>query len=89
MGALPPLRKLALTNPRLCLQLFVSAFLAHQYRFSGPFADPAAAAAVYLARPRGDMLESSITGVHLVLAWLLSFIWPRFTPNFGPLTHQA
>ena len=82
-GSLPPLRKLALANPRVCLKLWASAFSAHQYRFAGPFPDPKGASAVYLLRPIGNILESVVTGSSLMLAWALSFVFPTYKPNFG------
>jgi len=82
IGALPPLARIFFTKPKLWFKLMFSSFTMHQYRLTGPFANPAVAAKVYERQPVGDFLECSITAIFLLLAKILSLIgFRQFTPN--------
>jgi len=85
-GSLPPLSKLFFSKPKIWWKLMFSSFTMHQYRFQGPYANPAVAEKVYEKVPVGDFLECSITAAFLVTSKVLSLIgFQEFTPNFGEL----
>ena len=46
IGALPPLATLFWSKPKLWFKIMFSSFTMHQYRLTGPFANPAVAAKV-------------------------------------------
>lgn len=82
IGALPPLRKLFFSKPKVWYKLMFSAFTMHQYRLQGPYANPKMAEAVYEKVGVGDFLECSITAAFLVTAKVLSLVgFSDFTPN--------
>ena len=82
MGSLPPLVSLFFTKPLLWWKIMFSSFTMHQYRFRGPYANPAVAAEVFERSPVGDFLECSITAAFLITAKILTLIGFReFSPN--------
>ena len=82
IGALPPLMYLFFFKPLIWWKIMFSSFTMHQYRFQGPFANPAVAEPVYEKQPVGDFLECSITAAFLVTAKVLSlFGFADFKPN--------
>ncbi|KAJ8604717.1 hypothetical protein CTAYLR_006564 [Chrysophaeum taylorii] len=81
-GALPPLRRLFFTKPKIWWKIMFGPFTMHQYRLVGPYANPELAARVYSKQPVGDLLESSITATFLIMAKTLSLLgFKQFTPN--------
>ena len=87
IGALPPLWSLFFFKPLIWWKIMFSSFTMHQYRFTGPFANPAAAESVYKKQPVGDFLECSITAAFLLTSKILSLIgFSEFKPNYGSLT---
>ena len=59
-----------------------SSFTMHQYRLTGPYANPAVCEPVYNKSPAGDFLECSITAAFLITAKILSILgFKQFTPN--------
>lgn len=81
-GALPPLRKLFFTKPKIWWKIMFGPFTMHQYRLVGPYANPEIAERVYAKQPVGDFLECSITAAFLVLSKTLSILgFKQFTPN--------
>lgn len=82
IGCMPPLGELFLTKPNLWLKIMFGPFTMHQYRISGPYADPKRAEEVYARQPLGDFLESSITASFLITAKALSLLgFEKFKPN--------
>jgi dimethylaniline monooxygenase (N-oxide forming) len=82
IGCLPPLRELFFKKPAMWYKIMFGPFTMHQYRFSGPYADPQRAESVLDRTPVGDFLESSITIAFLLTAKFLSMIgFKQFTPN--------
>jgi len=81
-GALPPLKHLFFTKPRIWWKIMFGPFTMHQYRLVGPYANPKLAERVYAKQPVGDFLECSITAAFLLLAKILSILgFKQFTPN--------
>lgn len=81
-GALPPLRKIFFTKPKLWWKIMFGPFTMHQYRLVGPYANPERAQIVYAKQPVGDLLESCITASFLMVSKFLSLIGlKKFTPN--------
>ena len=59
-----------------------SSFTMHQYRLTGPYANPEVCEPVYAKSPAGDFLECSITAAFLITAKILSILgFKQFTPN--------
>ena len=82
MGVLPPLKHLFFCRPWLWAKIMFGPFTMHQYRLTGPHADPIRAEEVYRRQPVGDLVENVITASFLAAAKLLACLgFSRFTPN--------
>ncbi|CAM9408227.1 unnamed protein product [Choristocarpus tenellus] len=65
MGSLPPLKKIFFSKPKLWFSIMFGPFTMHQYRLTGPYANPKVASEVYARQPLGDLLECAITAAFL------------------------
>ena len=72
IGALPPLTHLFFSKPMIWWKIMFSSFTMHQYRLTGPYANPEVCEPVYAKSPAGDFLECSITAAFLITAKILS-----------------
>eukprot|EP01036_Dinobryon_divergens_P025456 gene25455-34006_t len=82
MGVMPPLGKLFWWQPKLWWKVMFGPFTMHQYRLTGPYAQPDRAMEVYSRQPVGDVVESVITASFLITAKLLSLLgFSKFRPN--------
>ena len=73
LGSLPPLMSLFLSKPSIWWKIMFGPFTMHQYRLTGPYANPEVAS-LYAKSPAGDFLECSITAAFLITAKILSIL---------------
>ena len=75
-------RFLFFSKPMIWWKIMFSSFTMHQYRLTGPYANPEVCEPVYAKSPAGDFLECSITAAFLITAKILSILgFKQFTPN--------